>query len=185
MLLALPRAGCRHSLANILKKRSADNLLESPPVSRGKSYFRSYQDESSALAAAVRCKLEDDNFKAAVRISCSDDKPAPNDQATLEALRKRHSDAPADRHNLPNPSTYPAMQTTERDVIKAIRSSPVGSSTGPDGLRLQHLLDLINCQEAEHALVMAITALVNLLLQGRCPLEVTPVLFDGKLLALK
>jgi hypothetical protein len=77
------------------------------------------------------------------------------------------------------------MQTTERDVIKAIRSFPAGSSAGPDGLRPQHLLDLINYQEAGHALVMAITALVNLLLQGWCPSEVTTVLFGGKLLALK
>jgi hypothetical protein len=52
-----------------------------------------------------------------------------------------------------------------------------GSSAGPDGLRSQHLLDLINCQEAGHALIMSITALVNLLLQGWCPSEVTTVLF--------
>jgi hypothetical protein len=44
---------------------------------------------------------------------------------------------------------------------------------------------LINCQEAEHALVAAITALVSLLLQGWFPSEVTKVLFGGKLLALK
>jgi hypothetical protein len=54
----------------------------------------------------------------------------------------------------------------------------------PDGLRPQHLLDLINCQEAGHALVMAITALINLFLHGWCPSEVTAVLFGGKLLAL-
>jgi hypothetical protein len=111
----------------------------------------------------VRSKLEGGNIKAAVRVLCSDDKPAPKSQATLDALRRRHPAASADRCNLPNPSTYPAMQTTERDVIKTIRSFPAGSSAGPHGLR-QHLLDYINCQEAGHALVMAITALVNLLL---------------------
>jgi hypothetical protein len=41
MLLAPPGAGRRHNLVNILKKRSADNLLESPPVSHAQSYFRS------------------------------------------------------------------------------------------------------------------------------------------------
>jgi hypothetical protein len=184
MLLAPPRAGRRHNLVNILRMRSADNLLQSPPVSHARSYIQS-QDESSALAAAVRSKLEDGNIKAAVRISWSDDKPAPNNQATFDALRRRRPAVPADHRNLPNPSTYPAMQTTERDVIKAIRSFPAGSSAGPDGLRPQHLLDLINCQEAGHALVMAITALVNLLLQGWCPSEVTSVLFGGKLFALK
>lgn len=185
MLLAPPRAGRRHSLANILKKRSPDNLMEPPPVSHAKSHSRSHQDESTALAVAVRCKLEDGNIKAAVRILCSDDKPAPDDQVTLDALLKRHPAAPADRCNLPSPSTYLAVQTTENDVIKAIRSFPVGSSAGPDGLRPQHLLDLINCQESGHALITAITALINLLLQGLCPSKVTTVLFGGKLLALK
>jgi hypothetical protein len=163
MLLPPPRADRGHNLVNILKKRSADNLLESPPVTHAQSYFQC-QDESSVLAAAVRSKLEDGNIKAAVRILCLDDKPAPIDQATLDALRRRHPAAPADCCNLPNPSSYPALQTTERDVIKAIRSFPAGSSAGPDGLRPQHLLDLINYQEAGHPLVMAITALVNLLL---------------------
>jgi hypothetical protein len=185
MLLVPSSASYRHNLANILKKRSADNLLESPLVSHAQSYFRSHQDESLASTAAVRSKLEDGNIKTAVRILCSDDKPAPNDQVTSDALRKRHPAAPADRRNLPNPSTYPAIQTTERDVIKAICSFPVGSSFGPDGLHPQHLLDLINCQEAGHALVMAITALVNLLLQCWCPPEVTKVLFGGNLLELK
>jgi hypothetical protein len=129
--------------------------------SHAPSYFRS-RDESSALAAAVRSKLEDGNIKAAVRILCSDDIPAPNNQTTMDALRRRHPAAPADRCNLPNPSSCPALQTTELDVIKAIRSFPAGSSAGPDGLRPQYLLDLISCQEAGHALVMAITALVNL-----------------------
>ena len=32
MLLAPPRAGRRHNLANVLKKRSTDNLSDSPPV---------------------------------------------------------------------------------------------------------------------------------------------------------
>jgi hypothetical protein len=166
MLLAPSRAGRKHNLVNILKKRSADNLLESPPVSHAQSYFRS-NDESSASAAAVRSKLEDSNSNAAFRILCSDDKPVPIDQATLDALRRRHL---ADCCNLPNPSLYPAMQTTERDVIKAIRSFPAGSSAGPDGLRTQHLLDLNICQKAGHALVMAITALVNLLFTRLVPI---------------
>ena len=185
MLLAPPRTGRRHNLANILKKRSVDDLLELPPVSHAQSRFRPNQDDSSTLAAAVRSKLEDGNIKAAVRIICSDDKPAPNDQATLESLQRRHPAAPVDGNILPNPCAYSAMQATEQDVIKAIRSFPVGSSAGPDGLRPQHLLDLINCQEAGNALITSITALINLLLQGRCPPEVTAVLFGGKLLALK
>jgi hypothetical protein len=86
----------------------------------------------------VRGKLEDGNFKVAVRISCSDEKPAPYDQTTLDALPTRHHPVPNDHCTLPNPSTYSALQTTEVDVIKEIRSFPAGSSGGPDGLHPQH-----------------------------------------------
>jgi hypothetical protein len=73
---------------------------------------------------------------------------------------------------------------TENEVIKAIRSKPAGSSGGPGGLHLQHLLDSINCQEVGHALVSSITALTNSLLDGRCPSDVTALLFEGMLCEL-
>jgi hypothetical protein len=44
---------------------------------------------------------------------------------------------------------------------------------------------LINNHDTGHALILAISALINLLLQGWCPSEVTSVLFGGKLLAFK
>ena len=91
---------------------------------------------------------------------------------------------PNDRCTLPNVSTYSALQTTEVDVIKEVRSFPIGSCAGPDGLRPQHLMDLINCQETGSTLITAITRLINLMLVGECPLIVTAVLFGGKLFAL-
>jgi hypothetical protein len=118
-----------------MRKRSIDIF----PDSTGQlNCSRHQQNNASTLAAAVRSKLEDGNIKAAVRIICSDEMPAPNNQATLDALRRRHPSAPVDQCNLPNPSTYSTLQITEDDIIKAIRSFPVGSSAGPDGLRRQH-----------------------------------------------
>jgi len=61
------------------------------------------------------------------------------------------------------------VSVTESDVIKAIRSFPAGSAAGPDGIRPQHQLDLITGKEAGKELVSAITALINHLLEGRCP----------------
>jgi hypothetical protein len=163
-------------MTNTVKKRTTDIL----PDSTGQpNCSRHQQDNSSTLAAAVRSKLEDGNIKAAVRIICSDKMPAPNKQAILDALRRRHPSAPVDQRNLPNISTYSALQTNEDDIIKAIQSFPVGSSAGPDGLRPQHLLDLIKCLEAGNTLVTAITKLIILLLDGRCPSDVAAVLFGG------
>lgn len=74
------------------------------------------------------------------------------------------------------------MHVTEQDVATAIRSFPAGSAAGPDGL---HLLDLITCKEAGRELVSAITALTNLLLEGRCPAEVVTILFGGRFFCLQ
>ena len=92
---------------------------------------------------------------------------------------------PIDRSSVPDPSTFDAVSVTEQDVTAAIRSFPAGSAAGPDGLRPQHLLDLISCKEAGQELVSAITALTNLLLEGRCPPEAASVLFGGRLFALQ
>jgi hypothetical protein len=181
MLFAPPRAGRKHNLTNTIKKRSVDIF---PDSTAKPNCSRHQQDNSSTLAAAVRSQLEDGNIKAAVRIICSDEMPAPNNRATLDALRRCHPSAPVDQCNLPNPSTYSALQITEDDIFKAIRSFPVGSSAGSDGLRPQHLLDLIKCLEAGNTLVTAITKLINLLLDGRCPSDVAVILFGGKLFAL-
>jgi len=74
---------------------------------------------------------------------------------------------------------------TEAEVQKIIRSFPAGSSGGPDGVRPQHILDLINCRECGSALLTSITGFVNSLLQGNCHPEVAPVLFGGSLIALQ
>jgi hypothetical protein len=155
-------------------------LLETPPVSHAQSHFWYNQGESSASAAVVRSKLEDGNIIAVVRIYVQ----------TINRLRttKPHRTHYGDDILLLLPTA--AICQTRLHILRCRRrnmtsSFPVDSSAGPDGLRPQHLLDLIYCQEAGHALVMAITALVNLLLQGWCPSEVTTVLFGGKLLTLK
>jgi len=77
------------------------------------------------------------------------------------------------------------MSVTEREVSSAIRSFPAGSAAGPDGIRPQHILDLITCKEAGQDLVAAITQLVNLLLEGHCPPSAASILFGGRLFALE
>jgi hypothetical protein len=86
MLLVPTRAGRRNNFSNILKRRSVSEKPESPQINM-QSRFRPHRDDNSQLAAAVTGELEDGNFKAAVRIICSDEKPAPYNKTTLDALR--------------------------------------------------------------------------------------------------
>ena len=45
-------------------------------------------------------------------------------------------------------------------------------------------MDLLNCKEKGPDLLEAVTGLLNLLLDGRCPATVAPVLFGGNLIGL-
>ncbi len=68
--------------------------------------------------------------------------------------------------------------------MKAILSFPKGSAGGPDGLRPQHVYDLVKCADAGPALLSAITRFVNMLLRGQCAREATPIIFGANLTAL-
>jgi hypothetical protein len=187
------RGGRRHNWTSTVKKRVEVFPTEWPHkweemssqnIRAGKAGGRSKLSEDQAVAAAVASKLEDGNIRAAVRILCSSDKPAPEDHETMEELRSKHPAPPPDRPQIPT-TTHAPLQVTEEHVRGHIRSFPAGSSGGPDGLRPQHLLDLANCAETGTELVTAITGLVNLLLAGTCPERIRPLLFGGTLIALR
>ena len=70
-------------------------------------------------------------------------------------------------------------------LFRSVLSIPAGSSGGPDGLRPQHLRDLLQCRESGSDFLSALTAFVNMMLAGRCPPEAARFFFGGRLLALK
>lgn len=67
---------------------------------------------------------------------------------------------------------------------QAVLSFPAGSSGGPDGLRPQHLKELVLCRESGSDFLGDLTAFVNMVLAGSCPKEIAPYFFGGRLLAL-
>ena len=187
ILLMPARTGKRHNLASIIKKRTnADDadpseILSAIPASRR----RKKKNAGELLAAAVMSKIEDGNMKAAIRILTSTDKPATDIDATYAKLQERHPDPPSDSRQATDPAGFSAIQVTEQQVMSAIRTFPPGSAGGPDGVRPQHILDLVCCRENGPALLTAITAFVNSLLDGKCHQAVTPILFGGTLMALE
>jgi len=130
-------------------------------------------------------KIEDGNIRAAIRIITSGDTPAVDNVSTYQSLCDRHPHAPSDRNPSSDPSKFPTVQFTEEDVTAAIRSFPAGSAGGPDGVRPQHLRDLTSNKETGPALISALTAFINLLMQGKCPSSITPIFFGGRLIALQ
>ena len=127
--------------------------------------------QGQTMAAAVSAKLEEGNIRAAARILCSDDKPVPINETTLEELKLKHPCPPGDRPPIPEPPVTTPYQVSEAEVLTCIRSFPAGSSGGPDGIRPQHVWELVSQTDTGPGLLTAIPALVNLLLAGSCPLS--------------
>jgi len=83
VLLQPVRGGKRHNLASTIKKRIVEpyNADNEPIIHRAKK-----RDAATVLAKAVTAKIEDGNLRAAIRIMCSEDKPAPNSDSVYTQL---------------------------------------------------------------------------------------------------
>ena len=71
-----------------------------------------------AVAAAVVSKLEDGNIRAAVRILCSSDKPAREDNNAMEELLSKHPATPPYRPRIPTNSSASPLQLTEEQILQ-------------------------------------------------------------------
>jgi hypothetical protein len=141
-------------------------------------------NKEHTIRAAVSAKIEDGNLRAAARILCSGETPAPVCDATFKELSAKHPIPPLDHMPGRLVSTTEPFQTSELEVRRLIRTFPAGSSGRPDGLRPQHIVELVDTAESGPALVAAITAFINLLLAGCCPPEIRATFFGGTLMAL-
>lgn len=183
VLISPKRGGQRNCIASTIKRRVA--AFDSLDLSvDGISPSAATRSSSFNLADAVRAKLEDGNMSAAVRLISSDDAPTAFNQETFQLLKEKHPSAPTYRASLPDSAGLSALTVEESHVKRAIQTFPPGSSGGLDGLRPQHLKDLINCVASGAQLLSALTEFVNLLLSGVCHPQVVPILFGGRLIAL-
>ena len=190
VILAKPkRGGANRNLSNIITKRTAAWGKDLLPVTREqRTHIRPGKDstEDSKMAAAVTSKLEAGNFRAAIRIISSSDTPAPVNMETLQALQQKHPAAASDRRPPCDPAgnqRFEPLQVSKEDVLRALRSFPLGSSGGPDGLTPQHINDLL-AGATDDSLQSAVVDLVNVLLAGSCCKEINTIVFGGRLIAL-
>jgi hypothetical protein len=119
-------------------------------VSRSTSHKSAVHD-STRLARRISDKIEDGDVRAAIRLASSDDCLVPMNEASLSDLRVKHPPRSTSSSEwLSTPvtvddvnSSVPLLATNE-DVVAAIRSFPSVSAGGIDGLRPQHLKEMIS-----------------------------------------
>ena len=136
-----------------------------------------------SFASLGASKLEGEDFKGAVHLACSEDSVADKNDRTLSALRQIHplSQIPP----LPTGRNLPPS-FSEATVAQAICSFPNGSARGTDGLKPQHLKDMMGAsvEGGRPGLLTALTSLVNIILQGKTPKAGRSFFFEANLTAL-
>jgi len=96
---------------------------------------------------------------------------------------KSHTKSSSVRRPAPTTDT-PPLQVLPVAVRAAILSFPAGSSAGPDGLRPQHLKDLLVGSTDDGPLLLAVTGLTNMMLRGDTPTSIRGTLFGANLLTI-
>ena len=181
------RGGHRRSLAGEVNQLISEETDPPSPTRPGKQGSRPAHYPLNSLAARVSCKLEEGDFRGAVRLICSEDSIAELDEVTLAALRSKHPPPHPNSCIPPVPEEFaPAIQVSEEEIAHAISSFPNGSSGGPDGLRPQHLKDLIStsAERGGRELLRALTSFGNLVLDGKTPPSARPFFFGATLIPL-
>lgn len=177
--LRLPEKEVGISLVQIIKQNSSTSVL--PAQNRKPS------NKQSSLSSRVEAKLTDFDIRGAVKLMSSTDYLAKNSSDTFEQLLSKH---PGPSRNLtfpdaPDESIQP-LQVDTGMVQSGICSFANGSSAGTDGLRPQHLKDIISLSAgaAGKRALESITKLCNFMLAGKLNEEICELLYGASLCAL-
>jgi hypothetical protein len=115
-------------------------------------------------------KISDGDIRGAIRLLSSSDVFAANNSDTFAQLEGKHP-PPSRTLNLPElpNENVDYLSVSEDNVFKVIISFPNASSAGLDGIRPQHLKNLIgkSSRDASQRLLSEITRLCNFMFSGK------------------
>ena len=178
------------SLATKVKRQLQEEMDPAPTEVKAKrkvvTQGQTEEDVLRSLGKRVSSKLEEGDFKGAVRIACSEDRIAPYNAATRAALQEKHP-VPHPDTTIPPPPTPTQIHVDSSSVARAIRSFPSGSAGGPDRLIPQHLKDLLRTSgdEEDSRLLQSLAPFCALVMEGRVPPAIRPFFFGATLVALE
>ena len=181
----------KRSLASVVNKQIREETDAAPfqpseTSCRHNIGRKPQNDQSKYLASRVSSKLEEGDFRGAVRLVCSEDVIAPQDNATFEALKQKHPPSHPDTAIPSLVEESSDIKVSEKEILQAIKSFPNSSSGGPDGLKPRHLKDIIHPSAGggSQVLLTAMASFIKLVLEGRTPPPVRMFFFGANLTAL-
>ena len=182
------------SLASHVKRQLQDDLATSPTststIKQNKKAKKSF-NPGLYLARQVSMKIEEGDFRGAIRLAGSDNTLVVFSDETYDALCSKHPPPHPNSQIPPNPtmSTLYAFGVSCADVIQAVRSFSCGSAGGADRLRPQHLKDLlqqVGDEDLDECPLLTVLAdFCSLVLRGDVPRAVRPFFFGASLVALR
>ena len=133
-------------------------------------------------------KINDADISGALRVLSSEDSIATPSTEVLDVLRSKHPVEMPDAV-YPDPPDWSALppDVTVEEVLAAVQSFPNGSAGGIDGLRPQHLKDMLNQSigAAHSSLAEALAKLMTVMIHGKAPEGICDIFYGASLTALK
>lgn len=183
-ILNIGNRSAKISLTNLIKQNSTNKII--PLIQTAPKFNSNFETNSSNKLKIVENKLSEGDTKGAIKLLFSDDSLAVHSPDTLGALREKHPTTAASPTRGTDHKQI-SLRVTEEATDRAIRSFSNGSAGGLDGISPQHLKDLTDpfLGDVRKDLLRELTSLLNLMLAGRVPSDITPILYGANLVALK
>jgi len=150
----------------IRKPATSDNANSKLPISRT-------VDSEKKAAVKASIKLDAGDVKGAIQVFLSDDAFVIPILTSYNTLLTKHPVQPSHRRQSP-PITSDAYSCTISQLLPAVKSFGPGSTSGWDGLSLQHLQDMVQ-MSSPTGLPAVLCDFVNLVLAGGIPHAVRPI----------
>ena len=148
----------------------------------------SSKSKTEVLQSKVQGKIAENDIKGAIRLLCSEDSLAENNNETLKKLQDKHQED-IENQSFPDPDILDynqQMSVSIFEIKKAIGSFRPGSAGGLDSLRPQHLKDLISDDLGTFSqnLLFSLTSLTKNILLGHVEKSICPIFYGASLCAL-
>lgn len=133
----------------------------------------------------VQAKLSDGDISGAIRILSSNDTIAAVNAETHQKLLEKHPE-PNLAIEVENVTTVDIQPVSSTEVRKSIFAFATGSSGGMDGIKPQHLKDLIGKETGDHGekVLECLSGFSDFCLNGKVPHHVTHFLYGATLCGL-